>query len=192
MWHAYHRTGHDLEEAQRLFALARDADPQLSPAHAGAAEAYFFQTVGGFAASIEDNKANAIRLGRRAVELDGKDAFAHYALGRALTLARQPDGAIAELETAIELNPSCAQAYFALGFVFSHFGRAEEPVVHFHSAMRLSPQDPYFGQFLIHLSSAMLYQGRFILDGKPDTFRQSPDPIVQQFITGQPEGPMEI
>lgn len=39
---------------------------------------------------------------------------------------------------------------------------------------------------------AMLYQGHFILDGRPDAFRQSADPIVQQFIQGLPEGPIEV
>lgn len=39
---------------------------------------------------------------------------------------------------------------------------------------------------------AMLYQGEFILDGPPQAFRDSENPIVQQFINGRPEGPMEI
>ena len=39
---------------------------------------------------------------------------------------------------------------------------------------------------------AMLYRGQLILDGTQDDFRNSPDPIVQQFINGHPEGPMEV
>lgn len=39
---------------------------------------------------------------------------------------------------------------------------------------------------------AMLYKGRIQLDGTPAEFRQSPDPIVQQFICGRPDGPMEV
>lgn len=38
---------------------------------------------------------------------------------------------------------------------------------------------------------AMIYQGTIRLDGTPDAFRTSPDPIVRQFIEGRPEGPME-
>ena len=37
----------------------------------------------------------------------------------------------------------------------------------------------------------MLYQGRVLLEGTPDTFRHSDNPIVQQFITGAAEGPIE-
>jgi phospholipid/cholesterol/gamma-HCH transport system ATP-binding protein len=39
---------------------------------------------------------------------------------------------------------------------------------------------------------AMLYKGQLILDGSRETFKNSPDPIVQQFITGNPEGPMDV
>jgi len=38
---------------------------------------------------------------------------------------------------------------------------------------------------------AMLYQGRLRLDGTPSEFRETEDPVVRQFIEGEPEGPME-
>jgi phospholipid/cholesterol/gamma-HCH transport system ATP-binding protein len=38
---------------------------------------------------------------------------------------------------------------------------------------------------------AMVYQGRIHLVGTQDEFRHSEDPVVQQFITGRSEGPME-
>ncbi len=39
---------------------------------------------------------------------------------------------------------------------------------------------------------AMLYQGTFIMDGPPSAYRTTDNPIVQQFINGRPEGPMEV
>lgn len=39
---------------------------------------------------------------------------------------------------------------------------------------------------------AMIYQGEVRLDGTPATFRQTDDPIVQQFIRGLAEGPMVL
>lgn len=39
---------------------------------------------------------------------------------------------------------------------------------------------------------AMLYQGHVRLLGTKEDFKRSADPIVQQFITGQAEGPMEV
>jgi phospholipid/cholesterol/gamma-HCH transport system ATP-binding protein len=37
---------------------------------------------------------------------------------------------------------------------------------------------------------AMLYNGRIVEEGTPETFQQSRDPIVQQFIHGRAEGPL--
>jgi phospholipid/cholesterol/gamma-HCH transport system ATP-binding protein len=39
---------------------------------------------------------------------------------------------------------------------------------------------------------AMLYKGKFILDGPPSAYRTTDNEIVQQFINGRPEGPMEV
>jgi phospholipid/cholesterol/gamma-HCH transport system ATP-binding protein len=36
-----------------------------------------------------------------------------------------------------------------------------------------------------------LYKGRVHLDGPPRAFRESGDPVVRQFIGGEPTGPME-
>jgi len=38
---------------------------------------------------------------------------------------------------------------------------------------------------------ALVYQGRIHLVGTREEFRESPDPVVQQFISGRSEGPME-
>ena len=39
---------------------------------------------------------------------------------------------------------------------------------------------------------AMLYQGKLRLDGSQEDFKNSDDPVVQQFIQGLPDGPMEV
>jgi phospholipid/cholesterol/gamma-HCH transport system ATP-binding protein len=39
---------------------------------------------------------------------------------------------------------------------------------------------------------AMLYKGEVQLLGTPEDFRSAKDPIVQQFINGEAEGPIEI
>ena len=82
--------------------------------------------------------------GERAVALDDKDAFAHFALGRVLTLTGQGERAISELEKSIALSPSYAQAYFGLALTFGWYGRAAEGIPLADMAMRLSPQDPLF------------------------------------------------
>jgi phospholipid/cholesterol/gamma-HCH transport system ATP-binding protein len=38
----------------------------------------------------------------------------------------------------------------------------------------------------------MLHRGRIVAQGTPDEIRNSPDPLVQQFITGAPDGPIPL
>lgn len=38
--------------------------------------------------------------------------------------------------------------------------------------------------------AALLYNGNFHLIGAPEEFRDSPDPVVRQFVTGSADGPM--
>ena len=60
----------------------------------------------------------------------------------------------------VELDPSFAQAHYALAMALATGGRPEEALPHIELAMRLSPQDPYFGQFLVRRTEACLFLGR--------------------------------
>ena len=46
--------------------------------------------------------------------------------------------------------------------------------------------------FRIATHMVMLYEGRVRADGSPEEIRRSEDPLVQQFIQGQPEGPIPL
>lgn len=48
------------------------------------------------------------------------------------------------------------------------------------------------GAYRIANNIAMLYQGRIVASGSPDEIRASQDPVVQQFIHGRAEGPIEV
>ncbi|MDP6946264.1 MAG: ATP-binding cassette domain-containing protein, partial [Myxococcota bacterium] len=39
---------------------------------------------------------------------------------------------------------------------------------------------------------AMIYQGQILLDGTPEDFRASDDPVVHQYVNGLPDGPMIV
>ena len=160
LWHTYKRTREDLAEAQRLFRQALERDPGLARAYAAAEEAFFFQWVGGYADKSYAAKDDALLLAQKAVQLDGQDAFNRYALGRALILMRQHDSAVFELRKAIELDPSFAQAHYALAMALATGGHPQEALPHIELAMRLSPQDPYFGQFLVRRAEACFFLGR--------------------------------
>jgi phospholipid/cholesterol/gamma-HCH transport system ATP-binding protein len=44
--------------------------------------------------------------------------------------------------------------------------------------------------FRIATRMAMIYKGRIIADGPPDSFKHHPDPVVAQFISGDTHGPL--
>jgi len=44
--------------------------------------------------------------------------------------------------------------------------------------------------FRIGTRMAMLYQGKIIIDGKPEELKKSDDPVVAQFLSGSTEGPI--
>ncbi|MBU1275192.1 MAG: ABC transporter ATP-binding protein [Proteobacteria bacterium] len=48
------------------------------------------------------------------------------------------------------------------------------------------------GAFLVGQNIAMLYQGKIIAQGSPQEIRDSSDEVVQQFIHGRAEGPIEV
>lgn len=160
LWHTYKRTREDLAQAQLMFREAIKIDPGLARAYAAAEEAFFFQFVGGYVEAGDAAKADALQFAEKSVQLDGDDAFNRYALGRALTLVRRHDAAVLELRKAIELDPSFAQAHYALCMALATAGHPREALPHIELAMRLSPQDPYFGQFLVRKAEACLFLGR--------------------------------
>jgi adenylate cyclase len=142
LWQAYRYQRTDVSEAQRLFERAIELDPNFGSAYAGKSFCHFINVFLDHTADRESELDHAHRAAMQSVALDGRDAVAHWALGRALLLMRQHDEAIAELETAIDLSPSFAQAHFALGLALAYSHRPEEALSAIDKAYGLSPRDP--------------------------------------------------
>jgi TolB-like protein/pimeloyl-ACP methyl ester carboxylesterase len=153
----YRYSKESLMEAQRLFLLAIELDPNLGPAFSACAEAYYIGLVYGLAESPEENRTKALAVARRAVELDSADAAAHCTLGRVHYMRGEHELAIPELEIALELNPSFAWAHYGIGAALVFTGRGKEAIPHLQRAMRLSPRDPYMGSFLVRMADAYLF-----------------------------------
>ena len=161
MWHLYQRTKEDLAEARRLFEAALALDPALSPACSGLVDAYYYEVVLGLADSKKANRDMALRIARRAVELDPDDGAAHCAMGKARMIRLEHAQAIPELQLAIELNPSLAWAHYGLGAAATFSGRPDEAIAHLEGAIRLSPRDQHMGSFMVRLAEAYLVKREY-------------------------------
>ena len=99
----------------------------------------------------------ALNVANTAVSLDGRDAVAHFALGRVYLAKRDYEHSLAEYETSVALNPYLAQAHCGLGDALTYAGRLDESIQHFEEAIRLSPHDPYRWGFMNFRSMAHLF-----------------------------------
>jgi len=161
LWHLYHYTKEDLEEAKRLFRHAVKLDPGLGAAYSGLAEAYYFTLVYGHSDSSEKDREEALVAARTAVELDVEDAGAHCTLGRVHYARREHEQAISELETALDLNPSLAWGHYGVGAALVFSGRAQQALQHLETAIRLSPRDPNMGSFLVRMADSHLFMRNY-------------------------------
>jgi len=161
MWHLYRRTREDLKQARSLFETALTLDPGLSLACAGLVDALYYQVVLGLADSAADNRDEALRMARRALDLDPDDAAAHCAMGKARIVRREHAQAIPDLELAIDLNPSLAWAHYGLGAAAVFSGDPERAIAHLESAIRLSPRDQHMGSFMVRLAEAYLLKDEY-------------------------------
>ena len=144
-WHLYKFELPELELAQSLFEQAIEHDPSYSQPYAGLAysQMMYVWYDSSKRKLLDCAGANA----RLAIQLNNRDSFAHFALGRVLSMQAQYAAAIRELESAIELNPSFGRAYFGLASVMVYSGRYSEAVEPIDTAIRLSPDDPHLWTF---------------------------------------------
>ena len=144
-WHLYKFELPELELAQSLFEQAIEHDPSYSQPYAGLAYSQMMYVW--YDSSKRELLDRAGANARLAIQLNNRDSFAHFALGRVLSMQAQYAAAIRELECAIELNPSFGRAYFGLASVMVYSGLYAEAVVPIDTAIRLSPDDPHLWTF---------------------------------------------
>ena len=148
-------------DAQRFFRQAIELDPELAQAYGFLSYAIVLSMVYFEADPTEARLKEALRLGRKAVELDERDALCRFMYGRALIAAGRYDEALDELETARDINPNLAVVHCGLGDSLAYEGRIREAIPFFETAIELSPHDPMRWAFLSYRALAHILAGEF-------------------------------
>jgi adenylate cyclase len=142
LWHLCQVTADDNKAAQEFFRQAIELDPTFAGGYTGLSEALDRAAIVWHTREL----AEALRLveeyARRAVSLDGNDAYAHVCLASALVMRGDYRGAREEAERALILNPNEADAYGSLGIAFLYDGEPEKGLVGLEENLRRDPFGP--------------------------------------------------
>jgi tetratricopeptide (TPR) repeat protein len=138
-----------------------EIDPTLALGHIGLTRVLVAKIFWGWTENVNADVQESYAAARRAVELDDRDAHAHYVLTWASLLSREHESALAEAQKAIDLTPNLALAYYALGVIRVFLGRFEQASEPIHRAMRLSPHEPVLFFFYYMLAMAEYHQGHY-------------------------------
>ena len=157
LWRMYQFNPDSNVRAERLMRQAIELDPGFTPGYAGLSRVFTQRIVFEWTEDLDGDRRAAYAAARRAVELDDKDAYAHYALAWANVLMRGHEDAIAEAQKSIDLTPNFALGYYILGVARVFIGRFEQAIDPFRRAMRLSPHEPLAFVFYYYLSLAQYH-----------------------------------
>jgi TolB-like protein/Flp pilus assembly protein TadD len=161
MWHHYQFAREDLGEAERWLRRAIELDPKLARAHMGLARTMVQRCLLGWSTDIDGDLATMAAAAERAVALDDRDPYCHYALSASSLFSGRLALALSEAQHTIDLNPNFALGHLALGWVrifIGHFAEAMEPLLR---ALRLSPHDPIAFMFLNRMALAQYHLGNY-------------------------------
>src|SRR5262249_50426940 len=136
-------------------------DSGFAPAHAALSRIFTQRIVFEWSEDLDDNRRAAFVAARRAVELDEKDTYAHYALAWASLLVREHEDAVSEAQKSIELTPNFALGFYVLGAALALFGRFEQAIDPFQRGMRLSPSDQMGFFFCYYFALAQYHQEHY-------------------------------
>jgi tetratricopeptide (TPR) repeat protein len=118
-------------EARELFREASRLDPRLPEAYIWRARVNVGLVAYGWSDDLTADREEALEAALRAIYLDAKNPYAHFAFANACNFSSRLEQAILAAERAIELSPSFALGHFSLGVAHLFSGRASEAITPF-------------------------------------------------------------
>lgn len=160
-WHHYQVNRDDLVEAEHWLRRALEIDPKYARSHMALARVLFGKCCQGHSADVEADRRQMCELAERAVSLDDRDPYCHYAVFAARLLSGDHRAAIAAAQRSIDINPNFALGHLALGWSRIYAGRFEDALDPILRATRLSPNDPWAFLFMSRIAVAHYHLDNF-------------------------------
>ena len=148
IWHFQQFARDENRVAEMLLRRAIDLDPDLALAHTYIARTLNTRVWWGWSDDIDRDIADEFEAATRAVALDERDPYSHYALVLAALITLRHDQSLAAAQRAIDLSPNFALGYFALGRIRIYMGRSSEAIDPMLRSLRLNPNDRQSEAFL--------------------------------------------
>ena len=159
-WHFHHVAREHHWKARDLFREACKLDPELPEAHIWLARVNAGIVPYGWSESPGADQQEGLEAALRAIHLDERNPYAHYALAIVSNYSNQLEQAIKAARKAIAISPSFALGHLGLGMALLFSGRAPEATAPLEQGLRLSPYDPQNFVWLNVLALARLFAGQ--------------------------------
>src|SRR5262245_51921320 len=159
-WHFHQVTRENHLRARELFREACKLDPELPEAHIWLARVSAGVVPYGWANDPVAELEEGVQAAVKAVYLDERNPYSHYALAIVSIFSGQLEQAIRTMRKAIEIGPSFALGHLGLGMALLFSGRASEATGPLEHGLRLSPYDPQNFVWFNMLALSRLFAGR--------------------------------
>jgi TolB-like protein/class 3 adenylate cyclase len=158
VWHFHHLSDPAQNlEAETWFRRAISIDERFSAAHMSLARTLNHRIWLGWSRDIDREMSEGHAEATRAVALDERDPYCHYALALLSMLRRQHEHALAAAQRSIDLDGNFSLGFFALGWIRIYMGNFNEAIDSLLRCLRFSPNDLQAAGFIGLLALAQYH-----------------------------------
>ena len=159
MWHFHKVTREGHRVARELFRRACTTDADLPEAHIWLGRVSAGILAYGWSDDAIADGREGTNAATRAVALDPRDPYSHYAFAIVSCYAGSANTAALAARSAINLNPSFALGHLVLGMARLFDGDAQQAIAPLRHGLTLNPNDPQNVAWHILLAYAQLLTG---------------------------------
>lgn len=156
---AFRFTSHDMRSALEHFRLATSLEPGFARAHAYASFCQFHFAFSGQLSNRAEGARLTLESATAALAADPLSPVAHWAYGRAMWLAGDPESGRSHVAQAVALCPSFPNAHYMLGFIDCFNGDPVTALKHMAISEAQSPFDPFLASIQLTRATALLRIG---------------------------------